>query len=64
MPHDHIRLNAKGGEQAHHGNIGRQYGGLGHFRLFNSGFALGNLFFAFARFAPQGFRQRLADNVG
>ena len=63
VAHHHIRLDAERGQQAHHGDIGRQHGGLGHFGLFNGGFAHGDLFFRFAGFAPQRVRQVLADDV-
>ena len=55
VAHHHVWLNAKGREQTHHGNIGREYGGLGHFGFLNGGLAHGNLLFGFAGFAPQRF---------
>ena len=63
VAHDHVRLNAEGGQQAHHGDVGRQHGGLGHFGFLNSGFARGDLFFRFAGFAPQRIGQVLADDT-
>ena len=56
MPHNHVGLNAKRRQQAHHGNIGGQHSRLSHFGSLNSSFALGDLLFGFAGFAPQSFR--------
>ena len=63
MPHNHIGLNSKRRQQPHHSNIGRKHRGLCHFGAFNSGFALGNLFFGFTGFTPHGIGQVLANDV-
>ena len=63
VAHDHIGFQTKRREQAHHGHIGGQDGRLGHFGLFDSGFTFGQLFFVFARFAPERIGQVLPDQA-
>ena len=63
VAHHHVGLNAERRQKAHHRDIGRKHGGLRHFGFLDGGFAFSDFFFRFAGFAPQGFCQRLADDV-
>ena len=62
VPHDYVRLKTERGQQAHHGHVGGQHGGLGHFGFLDRGFPSGQLFFGLTGFAPQCIGQVLADD--